>query len=118
MNKPQIISDKNKKSLKIKNLLTKRIQGIQFKKCIIKFFFGFLTFSAGIDADSIINVTKQQEKFLESIKNALLGENSQVESEEYMPPINQVQTDEYFETCSRDTTLQSHHVIQEELCSV
>ena len=32
MNKPQIISDKNKKSLRIKNLLTKRIQGNQFKK--------------------------------------------------------------------------------------
>ena len=32
MNKPQVISDKNKKSLRIKNLLTKRIQGNQIKK--------------------------------------------------------------------------------------
>ena len=32
MNKPQIISDKNKKSLKIKSLLTKKIEAHQFKK--------------------------------------------------------------------------------------
>ena len=32
MSKPQIISDKNKKSLKIKNLLTKKIEVNQFKK--------------------------------------------------------------------------------------
>ena len=32
MNKPQIISDKNKKSLKIKSLLTKKIEVKQFKK--------------------------------------------------------------------------------------
>ncbi len=32
MNKPQIISDKNKKSLRIKNILTKKIEANQFKK--------------------------------------------------------------------------------------
>ena len=32
MNKPQIISDKNKKSLRIKNLLIKKIEVNQFKK--------------------------------------------------------------------------------------
>ena len=32
MNKPQIISDKNKKSLRIKNILTKKIKTNQFKK--------------------------------------------------------------------------------------
>ena len=32
MSKPQIISDKNKKSLRIKNILTKKIEANQFKK--------------------------------------------------------------------------------------
>ena len=32
MNKPHIISDKNKKSLRIKNILTKKIEANQFKK--------------------------------------------------------------------------------------
>ena len=32
MNKPQIISDKNKKSIKIKNLLIKKINNAQFKQ--------------------------------------------------------------------------------------
>ena len=32
MSKPQIISDKNKKSLKIKSLITKKIEANQFKK--------------------------------------------------------------------------------------
>ena len=32
MSKPQIISDKNKKSLRIKNILTKKIEVNQFKK--------------------------------------------------------------------------------------
>lgn len=64
--------------------------------------------------DSIINVTKQQEKFLESIKNALLGENNQTESKEYMPPINQVQTDEYFVTQVREDSILRSRVIQED----
>ena len=64
--------------------------------------------------DSIINATKQQEKFLESIKNALLGENNQTESKEYMPPINQVQTDEYFVTQVREDSILRSRVIQED----
>ena len=64
--------------------------------------------------DSIINVTKQQEKFLESIKNALLGENSQVESEDYMPPISQVETDEYLVTQVREDSILRSRVIQED----
>ena len=32
MSKPQIISDKNKKSLKIKNILTKKIEENEFKR--------------------------------------------------------------------------------------
>ena len=32
MNRPQIISDKNKKSLKIKDLLNKKINNYQFRK--------------------------------------------------------------------------------------
>ena len=64
--------------------------------------------------DSIINVTKQQEQFLESIKNALLGENSQIESEEYMPPISQVETDEYLVTQVREDSILRSRVIQED----
>ena len=64
--------------------------------------------------DSIINVTKQQEKFLESIKNALLGENNQTESEEYMPLISQVETDEYFVTQVREDSILRSRVIQED----
>jgi len=64
--------------------------------------------------DSIINANKQQEKFLESIKNALLGENNQTESKEYMPPINQVQTDEYFVTQVREDSILRSRVIQED----
>ena len=64
--------------------------------------------------DSIINVTKQQEKFLESIKNALLGENNQTESEEYMPPISQVETDEYLVTQVREDSILRSRVIQED----
>ena len=64
--------------------------------------------------DSIINVTKQQEQFLESIKNALLGENSQIESEEYMPPISQGETDEYLVTQVREDSILRSRVIQED----
>ena len=32
MSKPQIISDKNKKSLRIKKILTKKIEASEFKK--------------------------------------------------------------------------------------
>ena len=64
--------------------------------------------------DSIINANKQQEKFLESIKNALLGENNQTESEEYMPPISQVETDEYFVTQVREDSILRSRVIQED----
>tara|TARA_B100001559_G_scaffold13229_2_gene11491 strand:+ start:1232 stop:2104 length:873 start_codon:yes stop_codon:yes gene_type:complete len=64
--------------------------------------------------DSIINANKQQEKFLESIKNALLGENNQTESEEYMPLISQVETDEYFVTQVREDSILRSRVIQED----
>ena len=64
--------------------------------------------------DSIINVTKQQEKFLESIKSALLGENNEIKSEEYSPPISQVETDEYFVTQVREDSILRSRVIQED----
>tara|TARA_Y100001936_G_C15917943_1_gene582333 strand:- start:199 stop:912 length:714 start_codon:yes stop_codon:yes gene_type:complete len=64
--------------------------------------------------DSIIDVTKKQDKFLESIKKALLGENNETIIEEYKPQISQVERDEYFVDQVKEDSILRDRVIQED----
>ena len=64
--------------------------------------------------DSIIDVTKKQDKFLESIKSALLGENEETIIEEYKPQISQVERDEYFVDQVKEDSILRERVIQED----
>jgi len=64
--------------------------------------------------DSIIDVTKKQDKFLESIKSALLGENDEIIIEEYKPQISQVERDEYFVDQVKEDSILRDRVIQED----
>ena len=64
--------------------------------------------------DSIIDVTKKQDKFLESIKSALLGENDETIIEEYKPQISQVERDEYFVDQVKEDSILRDRVIQED----
>ena len=64
--------------------------------------------------DSIIDVSKKQDKFLESIKSALLGENEETIIEEYKPQISQVERDEYFVDQVREDSILRDRVIQED----
>jgi murein DD-endopeptidase MepM/ murein hydrolase activator NlpD len=64
--------------------------------------------------DSIIAVTKKQDKFLESIKSALLGENDETIVEEYNPQISQVERDEYFVAQVKEDSVLRDRVIQED----
>ena len=64
--------------------------------------------------DSIIDVTKKQDKFLESIKSALLGENDETIIEEYKPQISQVERGEYFVDQVKEDSILRDRVIQED----
>ena len=64
--------------------------------------------------DSIIDVSKKQDKFLESIKSALLGENEETIIEEYKPQISQVERDEYFVDQVKEDSILRERVIQED----
>ncbi len=64
--------------------------------------------------DSIIDVTKKQDKFLESIKSALLGENEETIIEEYKPQISQLERDEYFVDQVKEDSILRERVIQED----
>ena len=64
--------------------------------------------------DSIIDVTKKQDKFLESIKRALLGENNETIIKEYKPQISQVERDEYFVDQVKEDSILRERVIQED----
>ncbi len=64
--------------------------------------------------DSIIDVTKKQDKFLESIKSALLGENDEIIIEEYKPQISQVERGEYFVDQVKEDSILRDRVIQED----
>ena len=64
--------------------------------------------------DSIIDVAKKQDKFLESIKSALLGENDETIIEEYKPQISQVERDEYFVDQVKEDSILRDRVIQED----
>ena len=64
--------------------------------------------------DSIIDVTKKQDKFLESIRSALLGENDETIIEEYKPQISQVERGEYFVDQVKEDSILRDRVIQED----
>ena len=64
--------------------------------------------------DSIIDITKKQDKFLESIKSALLGENDETIIEEYKPQISQVEREEYFVDQVKEDSILRDRVIQED----
>jgi murein DD-endopeptidase MepM/ murein hydrolase activator NlpD len=64
--------------------------------------------------DSIIDVTKKQDKFLESIRSALLGENDETIIEEYKPQISQAERDEYFVDQVKEDSILRDRVIQED----
>ena len=64
--------------------------------------------------DSIIDVTKKQDKFLESIKSALLGENKETIIEEYKPQMSQVAREEYFVDQVKEDSILRDRVIQED----
>ena len=64
--------------------------------------------------DSIIDVTKKQDKFLESIRSALLGENDEPIIEEYKSQISQVERDEYFVDQVKEDSILRDRVIQED----
>ena len=64
--------------------------------------------------DSIIKVTQQQEKFLEAIKNSLIGKDNQAIAKEYIPPKNESQIAEYSVTQVKEDSILRSRVIQED----
>ena len=64
--------------------------------------------------DSIIKVTQQQEKFLESIKNTLIGKDNQAIVKEYIAPKNESQIAEYSVTQVKEDSILRSRVIQED----
>ena len=64
--------------------------------------------------DSIIKVTQQQEKFLESIKNTLIGKDNQAIVQEYVVSNNESQIAEYSVTQVKEDSILRSRVIQED----
>ncbi len=64
--------------------------------------------------DSIIKVTQQQEKFLEAIKNSIIGKDNQAIVQEYVASKNESQIAEYSVTQVKEDSILRSRVIQED----